>query len=119
MRTLIILWLMFATGYNLCAEPRRHTSAEISNTDSSFKAYTGLYQSIQKAGTYYINVKLTKNGQLIVHCSWDNVKLTLLHLNGNNFMVQGFDWSLQFVKSKNNQISYFILHGTDRWDRVK
>lgn len=120
MKKLIIFSLMSAITFGAFCKPVNRTPIAIHKTaDDSLKAYTGRYQSIQKAGTFLVEVLLTVDNRLIAHSLWDGNKYPLNHLNGDNFIMQGFDWSVKFERDKNNKITRLVLKGTEVWDRIK
>lgn len=120
MKKLIIFSLVSAIAFGAVCKPIPRTSITINKlADDSLKVYTGRYQSIQKAGTFLVEVLLTVDNRLIAHSLWDGNKYPLKHLNGDNFIMQGFDWSIKFERDKNNKIIRLVLKGTEVWDRIK
>ncbi|WP_214071933.1 DUF3471 domain-containing protein [Mucilaginibacter sp. dw_454] len=120
MKKLIIFSLMFVMAYGAVGNPIHRTSNPIHDADKdSLKAYAGRYQSIQKAGTFLVEILLTEDNRLIAHSLWDGNKYPLKHLNGDNFIMQGFDWALKFERDKNGKIVRLVLKGTEVWDKIK
>lgn len=111
---------MSVINYGGICKPVNHTPISINKVDKdSLKVYTGRFQSIQKAGTFLVEVLQTEDGHILAHSLWDGNKYPLNHLTGDNFIMQGFDWSVKFLKDKDGKVNRMLVKGTEYWDRVK
>ena len=88
------------------------------NQQDSLGVYVGKYQSIRPKGTFYVEVALV-DGQLVATATWDGSKLLFKHISGDAFIVSGLDWSIKFIRDKDNNITQMLVRGTDYWTRLK
>ena len=122
MKKIIILALLSASTYGAFCKPSSKSAIKLSATyyqKDTLNIYTGKYQSIQKKGTMTVDVTEVE-GQLIATASWDGSKLSFKHLNGDNFIVTGHDWSIKFNrdKDKDNQIKEMVVAGATTFTKV-
>lgn len=117
---MIVLSLMSVISYGAVCKPihaKSYVAYKIGK--DSLAMYTGRFQSVQKQGTFLVEVLLTEDGRLLAHSLWDGNKYGLNHINGDNFMMQGFDWSVKFIKGKDGKVTSMLVKGTEYWDKVK
>jgi hypothetical protein len=117
-KKLILFLLLTALSYGAFCKHIIITPIAINNIGSNLKAYVGRYQSIEKRGTMTVDVALAE-GKLVATASWDGSKLTFRHLNGDNFIVVGQDWSVKFNRDKQNQIKEMVVAGATTFTKVK
>jgi hypothetical protein len=116
---LVIYLLLVSVG--ICQATSNHLPA-VSTTKSnqdSLAAYEGKYMMKRNNETFYIALTLEK-GVLVITESWgDKLKKYLERLNGDNFLVTGLGWSVEFKRDKDKKITQMIVSGIDTWNRVE
>jgi hypothetical protein len=95
----------------------RVTGASSQVQQQSFAVYEGKYQMAVKGQTVYIEIKLTGD-QLTLTSLWDKQSNKIKHLSGDNFMMEGHDWSVKFMRDAKGKVTEVIVMGTDRWKKV-
>ncbi len=100
----------------LIAGPRaiRNTQDQQQNT---LAQYAGKYQMTIKGQTGYIQIAI-KDGELLQTALWSGEQHMLKHLSGDNFIMQGKDWSVKFIRNKKGIIVSVLVMGTDLWTKV-
>jgi hypothetical protein len=119
MKKLFILPLLCVFSYGTISQATPHKATIVHAKKDSLNAYVGRYQSIQKQGTFLVEVLLTEDGRLLANSLWDGNKYALKHLTDDNFILTGFDWSVKFIKDKDNKVTKMLVKGTEYWDKVK
>jgi hypothetical protein len=119
MKKLFILSLLSVFSYGTISQATPHKPTIVQAQKDSLNVYVGRYQSIQKQGTFLIEVLLTEDGRLLANSLWDGNKYGLKHLTDDNFIIGGFDWSVKFLRSKDKKITQMLVKGTEYWDKVK
>ena len=118
MKKLFILPLACLLSYGTISQAAPGKPAIAQAQKNSLNVYVGRYQSVQKQGTFLIEVLLTEDGRLLAHSLWDGNKYGLKHLTDDNFMLNGFDWSVKFLR-KDKKVTQMLVKGTEYWDKVK
>ncbi|HVV56400.1 MAG TPA: hypothetical protein VHC47_13790 [Mucilaginibacter sp.] len=114
---LIFTLLTCATVAIADAAPRLQqvTSVEKIRQDS-LTEYTGKYE-LSRDTNLYVTIVI-ENNSLVATQSWDNAHKQLEHLNGDNFIVSGIGWSVQFVRGDDKRVARFIISAKDVWNKV-
>ncbi len=84
----------------------------------SLTAFTGKFQKDFNGMVFYLNFSLM-DGELIGTQLWDNQKMSIKHLSGDNFIVSGLDWSVKFIRDKVGKVTQVQVMGKDLWTKVK
>ena len=84
---------------------------------SPLAIYEGKYQMAVKGQTVSIEIKLTGD-QLTLTSLWDKQTNKIKHLSGDNFMMQGNDWSVKFIRDAKGKITEVVVMGNDHWKKV-
>jgi len=84
----------------------------------SLNDYTGKYKMLQNGEMFYVTVT-NVDGALIATPSWNSNKLKFNHIKGDYFIVSGLEWSVKYVRDKDNSILEMIVSGTDHWQKIK
>ncbi len=85
----------------------------------SLSEYAGKYQLNKQGGPApFLGVSVVDSA-LVFTQLWDGKKMPVKHLSGDNFIVEGLDWSVQFVRDSNKNITEVVVMGTDHWVKVK
>ena len=84
---------------------------------SPLAIYEGKYQMEVKGQAAYIEIKLTGD-QLTLTALWDKQANKIKHLSGDNFIMEGRDWSVKFMRDSKGKVTEVIVMGTDRWKKV-
>ena len=79
--------------------------------------YEGKYQMAVKGQPAYIEIKLTGD-QLTLTSLWDKRANKIKQLSGDNFIMQGHDWSVKFIRDSKGKVSEVVVMGTDHWKKV-
>lgn len=87
------------------------------NPKPVLQVYTGRYQKTVKEQTNYVDVTEMKDA-LVITASWDQYEKPLWYLNGDNFMVKGFGWSIKFNRGHNKQVNGLMMTGDGLWRKV-
>ncbi len=116
--TLTLLFIFLQNGF--CkAGPKSERSTSFCRTKAdSLTAYTGKYQKDFNGTLFYLSFSL-ENAELTGTQLWDNQKMALKHLSGDNFIVSGLDWSVKFIRDKEGKIIQVLVMGKDLWTKVK
>ena len=85
---------------------------------SALAIYEGKYQMVVKGQPAYIEIKLTGD-QLTLTSLWDKRANGLKRLSGDNFIMQGHDWSVKFIRDSKGKITEVVVMGTDHWKKIK
>ena len=84
---------------------------------SALAIYEGKYQMAVKGQTVYIEIKLTGD-QLTLTSLWDKRANKIKHLSGDNFIMEGHDWSVKFIRDSKGKVSEVVVMGSDHWKKV-
>lgn len=84
---------------------------------SALAVYEGKYQMAVKGQTVYIEIKLTGD-QLTLTSLWDKQENKIKRLSGDNFMMQGHDWSVKFIRDSKGKVNEVVVMGTDHWKKI-
>ncbi|MGY3214247.1 DUF3471 domain-containing protein [Mucilaginibacter sp. HD30] len=93
------------------------TDRPASVQQSALATYEGKYQMMVKGQAAYIEIKLTGD-QLTLTSLWDKQTNKIKHLSGDNFIMEGHDWSVKFTRDAKGKVTEVIVMGTDRWKKV-
>ena len=119
MKKYLILSLIIISAFALAnAKPRYSCSATIRKMQQdTLSDYTGKYE-LSRNKSLYVTLAIEK-GSLVVTQSWDNTQKHLDHLNGDNYIVSGIGWSVQFVRGTDKKVTQMIVSSADTWIKVK
>jgi hypothetical protein len=67
---------------------------------------------------FFVTVSIV-DGSLIATPSWNSNKLKFNRVGGDYFIVAGLEWSVKYVRDKDNSILEIIVSGTDHWQKIK
>ena len=79
--------------------------------------YQGKYQMAVKGQTVYIEIKLNGD-QLTLTSLWDKQANKIKRLSGDNFIMEGHDWSIKFIRDSKGNVSEVVVMGTDHWKKI-
>ena len=116
--TLSLLFAFFQNGFCKTAFPIKMSINFCERKADSLAAYTGKYQKDFNGTLFYLNFSV-ENGELVGTQLWDNQKLAVKHLSGDNFIVSGLDWSVKFIRDKEGKVTQVMVMGKDLWTKVK
>jgi hypothetical protein len=117
---LLPLLVVFALSILTSAYPRNTTGGLTYNQKQSLAEYAGKYQLNQPGGPAPLLAVSVADSSLVFTETWDhNKKMTVKHLSGDKFIVEGLDWSVQFIRDKNKNITEVVVMGKDHWVKVK
>lgn len=116
--TLILLLLSYQQGSCKGSFPDQRIKPSQQNRVSGTNAYTGKYQKESDGKIFYLNFFLEK-GQLIAQQAWDKRKMMIKPLSGDNFIVSGLDWSVQFIRNKAGEVRQVVVMGKDTWTKLQ
>lgn len=120
MKKYLILALLFIFSQNGFCELKlkigKSTSCYCISLDS-LADYTGKFQKDFNGKVFYISFSV-ENEELVGTQLWDNQKMALKHLSGDNFIVSGLDWSVKFIRDKEGKVIQVIVMGKDAWNKV-
>lgn len=114
---LTLLFVVLLGSYCTAASQPDSTKPLVKTAQDSLSVYTGKYEMKHDGQTMNVTITL-ENGALVALQSWDGLKKYLDHLKGDNFIVAGIGWSVEFKRDKNNKITGMLISGTDTWTRV-
>jgi len=83
----------------------------------ALKSYTGKYQMLVKGKAVFIEIK-EKGDQLTLTSLWDNQSNKIKQLSGDNFIMEGHDWSVKFLRDAKGTVNEVVVMGTDHWKKV-
>ncbi|RYE22085.1 MAG: DUF3471 domain-containing protein [Sphingobacteriaceae bacterium] len=116
--TLALLLVFFQNGFCKPVITIKKSTNPCRSTADSLAAYTGKYQKDFNGTVFYLSLSV-ENGELVGTQLWDNQKLSIKHLSGDNFIVSGLDWSVKFIRDKEGKVTQVVVMGKDTWTRVK
>ena len=99
----------------LIAGPRVISNAN--QQQDALAVYLGKYQMTVRGQTGYIQISI-KDGELLQTALWSGEQHALKHLTGDNFIMQGKDWSVKFIRGKKGNVVSVLVMGTDLWTKV-
>jgi hypothetical protein len=118
MKKHLIISLIISSAFALAnAKPPHSFSATVSKMkQDTLSDYTGKYE-LSRNKSLYVTLTIEK-GSLVVTQSWDNTQKHLDHLNGDNYIVSGIGWSVQFVRGTDKKVTQMIVSSADTWNKV-
>jgi hypothetical protein len=85
----------------------------------SLAEFAGKYQLNRPGGPApFLSISVVDSA-LVFTQLWDGKKMPVKHLSGDNFIVEGLDWSVQFMRDSNKNITEVVVMGSDHWVKVK
>ncbi|WP_183578685.1 hypothetical protein HDF18_22515 [Mucilaginibacter sp. X5P1] len=99
----------------LIAGPR--TITNVNQQQNALTIYLGKYQMTVRGQTGYIQISI-KDGELLQTALWSGEQHALKHLTGDNFIMQGKDWSVKFMRDKKGTVVSVLVMGSDLWTKV-
>lgn len=85
----------------------------------SLAEYAGKYRLNKPGGPAPILGVSVVDSALVFTQLWDGKKMPVKHLSGDNFIVEGLDWSVQFIRGADKNITEVLVMGSDHWVKVK
>ncbi|MGN6638962.1 MAG: hypothetical protein ACTHJ8_08620 [Mucilaginibacter sp.] len=117
-RHLIFSLLIIAVFTTIKASARFKPNTTIHKTQQdSLVEYTGKYE-LSRDTSLFVVLRI-KDKHLVATQSWDNVEKYLNHLNGDNFIIAGYGWSVQFVRGDDKKVAKIIVSAKDVWNKVR
>lgn len=116
--TLALLLVFLQNGFCKTAFPIKICTNICKSKTDSLTIYTGKYQKDFNGTLFYLSLSV-ENGELVGTQLWDNQKLSIKHLSGDNFIVSGLDWSVKFIRDKEGKVTQVVVMGKDAWNKVK
>jgi len=101
----------------LIVGPRTISNAQ-NQQQKTLTEYAGKYQMALHGETFYLQISANNDG-LISKALWTGEQNLLKHLSGDNFIMQGKDWSVKFIRDKKGDVNSVLVRGTDLWTKVK
>ena len=89
----------------------------VKTTQQALKSYTGKYQMLVKGKEVFIQIK-ANGDQLTLTSLWDNQSNKIKQLSGDNFIMEGHDWSVKFIRDAKGAVSEVVVMGTDHWKKL-
>jgi hypothetical protein len=115
--------LLFLLAFTLSLSPIANPGVRTFNfthQQSPMAEYAGKYQLNKPGGPAPLLLVTVNYSSLVFTETWDHNKtMPVKHLSGDNFIVEGLDWSVQFVRDKNKNITEVVVMGKDHWVKVK
>jgi hypothetical protein len=116
--TLSLLFVFFQNGFCKTTSPIKTSTNICGSITDSLTIYTGKYQKDFNGTLFYLSIAV-ENGELVGTQLWDNQKLSIKHLSGDNFIVSGLDWSVKFIRDKQGKVTQVVVMGKDAWTKIK
>ncbi|HEY9003383.1 MAG TPA: hypothetical protein VIM89_18650 [Mucilaginibacter sp.] len=116
-RHLILSLSLIVASFAVKASPRFTFNTIISGFhQDALTDYTGKYE-LSRDTNLYVIIKI-QDGALVATQSWDKVEKHLDHLNGDNFIIAGQGWSVEFVRGGDKKVAKLIVSAKDVWNKV-
>lgn len=111
----VLMLTAIMPGYAIIQKGNGLVTVRLVTEDLS--VYAGKFQMKRDGKDFYLSIEVV-DGDLIATSLWDHQKMNLKHLSGDKFIVSGLDWSVKFIRDKDNKVTKVLVMGTDLWTRV-
>lgn len=116
--TFVLLFIFLKNGFCKTNHKSEIKTAVYEIRIDSLTEYLGKFQKNFNGTVFYISFSL-EDKELVGTQLWDNQKMALKHLSGDNFIVSGLDWSVKFIRDKEGKVIQVVVMGKDAWTKVK